>query len=49
MKSICSCFIWLKISVLAAAGVMQLTRIFDVASSLPSDLVKPINPAFEAE
>ena len=26
MKSMCSCFIWSKISVLAAAGVMQFTK-----------------------
>ena len=32
-----------------AAGVMQLTRIPVLASSLPSDLVRPITAAFEAE
>ena len=49
MKSMCSCFIWSKISVRAAAGVMQFTRMPDVASSFPSDLVRPIRPAFDAE
>ena len=44
----CAWLIWVKISVFAAAGVMQLTRIPLAASSFASDLVKPISPAFEA-
>ena len=49
MKLICSCVIWSKIAVLAAAGVTALTRMSCCANSLPSDLVSAIRPAFEAE
>ena len=49
MKSMWLCGIWSKIGVLTAAGVTPLTRIPAVASSLPSDLVKPITAALEAE
>ena len=49
MKSMCSCVIWSKIAVFAAAGVMQLTDMSCAASSLPSDFVSAITPAFEAE
>ena len=49
MKSICSCVIWSKIAVSTAAGVTQLTSMPLFASSLPSDLVRPMTPAFEAE
>src|SRR6185437_15320042 len=49
MKSICSCVIWSKIAVFAAAGVMQLTEMSFEASSLPSDLVSAMRPAFDAE
>ena len=48
MKSICSWLIWSKISVLTAAGVIQLTVIGVCASSFPSDFVKPIAPALAA-
>jgi hypothetical protein len=44
----CSVICW-KISVLTAAGVMQLTRMPVLASYLPSDLVSAITAAFEAE
>jgi hypothetical protein len=36
-------------SVAAAAGVTQFARTRVAASSFPSDLVKPITPAFAAE
>src|SRR5208337_1645693 len=49
IQSICCGVIWSKIGVLTAAGVTQLTRISVAASSLPSDLVRPITPALEAE
>ena len=49
IQSICSCVIWSKIGVRTAAGVTQLTRMLVFASSLPSDLVRPMTPAFEAE
>src|SRR6218665_909805 len=42
MKSMCCCDIWSKIAVRTAAGVIALTVMLDCASSLPSDLVKPI-------
>ena len=45
----CCCVIWSKIAVLAAAGVMQLTAMSWLASSLPSDFVSAITPAFDAE
>jgi len=45
----CSGVIWSKIAVLAAAGVMQFTAMSWPASSLPSDLVSAMTPAFEAE
>src|SRR5450631_3973487 len=48
MKPMNSSVIWLKISVLAAAGVMQLHSTPVFASSLPSDLVRPITPALAA-
>ncbi len=44
----CCCEIWSKIAVRTAAGVTQLTRMPVFASSLPSDLVRPITPAFDA-
>src|SRR5262245_17334184 len=44
----CFCVIWLKIAVLAAAGVTQLTRTPDWASSFPSDFVKAMTPALDA-
>ena len=49
MKSMCSCFIWSKIAVFAAAGVMQFTKMFEVASYFPSDFVSPISPALDDE
>src|SRR5689334_7329337 len=49
MKSMCSCVIWSKIAVFAAADVMQFTDMSCEASSLPRDLVKAISPAFDAE
>ena len=49
MKSMCCCVICLKMSVSTAAGVTQLTQIFVVASSLPSDLVSPMTPALADE
>src|SRR5262245_15000517 len=45
----CCCEIWSKIAVFAAAGVTQFTVTPVRASSLPSDLVNAITPAFEAE
>src|SRR5262245_61001278 len=45
----CCCEIWSKIAVFAAAGVTQFTVTPVWASSLPSDLVNAITPAFEAE
>ena len=44
----CACVIWANIPVLTAAGVTQLTRMPVFASSLPSDFVSEITPAFEA-
>ena len=41
MKSMCSCFIWSKISVLAAAGVMQFTKMFEVGQFLAERLGQP--------
>src|SRR5690606_34639214 len=38
----------LRIGVLAAAGVMALTAMSYLATSLPSDFTMPITPAFEA-
>ena len=49
MKSMCSCVICANSGVRTAAGVTQLTRMLVFASSLPSDLVSPMTPAFEAE
>src|SRR5690242_20502200 len=49
MKSMCSCVIWSKIAVRTAAGVTQFTVILVLASSLPSDFVRPITAALEAE
>src|SRR5581483_10334031 len=49
MKSMWVCDIWSNIGVRTAAGVTQFTRTDVCASSLPSDLVNPITPAFEAE
>ena len=49
MKSICSCVIWSKMRVRAAAGVIVLTAMSWPASSLPSDLVMAITAALEAE
>ena len=49
MNSMCCGVIWSKIAVLTAAGVMQLTRMPVRASSLPSDLVRPMTAALEAE
>ena len=48
MKSMCCWEIWSKIAVLTAAGVTQLTRMPDFASSLPSDFVSAMTPAFDA-
>ena len=48
IQSTCDCDICSRIRVLAAAGVMQLTETFSVASSLPSDLVSAMTPAFAA-
>ena len=48
MYSMCSVFICENISVFAAAGDTQLTRMFFVASSLPKDFVSAMSPAFEA-
>src|SRR5258706_4255616 len=45
----CCLVIWSKIAVFAAAGVTQLTRTPLCASSLPSDFVSEMTPAFEAE
>lgn len=39
--------IWSKMRVLAAAGVTTLTAMFLSATSLPSDLVNAITPAFD--
>jgi len=47
MKSMCCCDIWSKMAVRTAAGVTQFTRIPVFASSLPSDFVSPITPAFD--
>src|SRR3954464_705379 len=49
MYWMCCSVIWSKIAVLAAAGVTQLTSTPVCASSLPSDLVSEMTPAFEAE
>src|SRR2546430_14614229 len=49
MYAICSSVICSKIAVLAAAGVTQFTSTPLCASSLPSDLVNEMTPAFEAE
>src|SRR5688500_11848632 len=46
IQSRCDCDICSKIRVFAAAGVMQLTAMLSVASSLPSDLVRAMTPAF---
>src|SRR5262249_29838772 len=48
MKSMCAWVIVSKMGVLAAAGVTALTSTPDFASSLPSDLVSPMSPAFDA-
>ena len=40
--------IWSRMRVRAAVGVTQFTAMFSPASSLPSDLVNAITPAFEA-
>jgi hypothetical protein len=48
MKSMCCCVIWSKIAVRTAAGVTQLARTPDFASSLPIDLVRPMTAAFDA-
>ncbi len=48
MKSMCAWVIWSKMAVRTAAGVTQFTVILFFASSLPSDLVRPITPALEA-
>ena len=49
IQSICCCVIWSNSGVFTAAGVTQFTRISVAASSLPSDLVRPMTPALEAE
>src|SRR2546423_10824817 len=49
MYWMCSSVIWSKIAVFAAAGVTQFTRTPLRASSLPSDFVSEMTPAFEAE
>ena len=49
MKSMWVWLIWSKIAVRTAAGVMALTRMGEVASSLPSDFVSPRTPALAAE
>jgi hypothetical protein len=48
MKSMCACVIVANIAVFAAAGETALTSTPLPASSLPSDLVRAIRPAFEA-
>ena len=48
MKSMCACVIVAKSAVFAAAGAIALTSTPFVASSLPSDLVSAISPAFDA-
>ena len=48
MKAMCSGVIWSNIAVCTAAGVMQFTRTPVSASSLPSDLVRPITAALLA-
>ncbi len=48
MYSMCAGEHCSRIAVLAAAGVMQLTAMSNPASSLPSDLVRAMTPAFEA-
>ncbi|MCY1543329.1 hypothetical protein D9M68_791430 [compost metagenome] len=45
----CSAGTSAKTAVSAADGVMQFTSTPDEASSLPSDLVSAMSPAFEAE
>lgn len=47
MKSMCDWLIWSKIGVRTAAGVTQFATIPVVASSLPSDFVRPMTAAFE--
>ena len=44
----CACVIDANIGVRAAAGVTALTSTPFCASSLPSDLVSAISPAFDA-
>ena len=48
MKSMCCCVMVANIAVFAAAGETALTRTPLPASSLPSDLVSAIRPAFDA-
>ena len=48
MKSMCGWVIVANIAVFAAAGVTALTSMPLPASSLPSDLVSAMRPAFEA-
>src|SRR5207248_3174298 len=49
MYWMCCSVIWSKIAVFAAAGVTQFTSTPVWASSLPSDLVREMTPAFDAE
>ncbi|MND04503.1 hypothetical protein D3C83_248090 [compost metagenome] len=49
MYWMCCSVIWLNSSVLTTAGATQFTSTPVVASSLPSDLVRPMTPAFDAE
>ena len=48
MKSMCAWVIWANMPVFTAAGVTQFTRMPVFATSLPSDLVSEITPAFDA-
>mmetsp|Transcript_27666 Transcript_27666/g.51412 ORF Transcript_27666/g.51412 Transcript_27666/m.51412 type:complete len:348 (+) Transcript_27666:988-2031(+) len=49
MKSMWSWVIWSNMAVCTAAGAMALQVTPDVANSLPSDLVRPITAALDAE
>ena len=48
MYSMCAGVHCSRMAVLAAAGVMQLTEMSKPASSLPSDFVSAMTPAFDA-
>ena len=49
MYWMCCSVIWLNNSVFTTAGATQFTSTPVVASSLPSDLVRPMTPALDAE